>query len=164
MHKPFPDNSKKIWHLYATLMVLKILTLNVVRCIGFVMTILKRYDNCMKVPWYLEIIYLTLFMRVVTIHICNWLTKDKQIYKLSSISPWKSWCWDPKIFFYVSLQIVMPIDKKNYGEVNTFQKWTMYIIWPSQHIIVVETFLNNLKPSFSFFDVLQFWFIYSSNR
>ena len=42
----------------------QILTLNVVRCIGLVLTILKRYDNCIKISWYLEIIYLTLFMRV----------------------------------------------------------------------------------------------------
>ena len=80
MHWPCPDDSKKIGNLHVSLMVLEIiyltlfmrvgikltpeLTLNVVRCIALVLTIIKRYDNCRCVSWNLEIIYLTLFMRV----------------------------------------------------------------------------------------------------
>ena len=30
----------------------------------------------------------TLIGQLATVHNCDWLTKDKQIYKLSSISPW----------------------------------------------------------------------------
>ena len=52
MHWPCPDDSKKKRHLYVSLMVLEIvyftlfmreLNLNVVRCIGLVLTIQDRY-------------------------------------------------------------------------------------------------------------------------
>ena len=42
----------------------QILTLNVVRCIGLVLTILKRYDTSMEVSWY-WIAELTPFIGVV---------------------------------------------------------------------------------------------------
>ena len=81
MNKPFPDNSKKIWHLYASLMVLEIiyltlfmrvglkwthiLILNVVSWTSLFLTTLKRYNTCMQLSWYWKQYILTLFMRVV---------------------------------------------------------------------------------------------------
>ena len=33
----------------------------------------------------------TLIGQLATVHNCDWLTKDKRIYKISSISPWVKW-------------------------------------------------------------------------